>query len=123
MIELRELDEHVRYLEQLSDETDAPVVLVNVFHVAPEDADALIGAWSDDAAFMARQRGYVSAQLHRGVGASATFVNVAEWSSAAALRDAFSSDEFQASLSRYPSSTTASPHLFRRVAVPGICGG
>lgn len=121
MIELREVDEHTSYLEQLRTETSGPVVLVNVFHVAPDEADELVAAWSEDAAFMARQPGYRSAQLHRGLGASATFVNVAEWESASALRDAFSTPDFQASLARYPASTVASPHLFHRVEVPGIC--
>jgi len=29
--------------------------------------------------------------------------------------------EFQSKLSAYPASTVASPHLFKKVAVPGIC--
>jgi heme-degrading monooxygenase HmoA len=121
MLALHDLDEHVSYLEQLGADEPGPVVLVNVFRVAPDDADALVAAWSDDAHFMAQQPGYRSAQLHRGIAGSATFVNVAEWDSTADLRAAFSSPEFQQSLGQYPDSTVASPHLFRRVEVPGIC--
>jgi hypothetical protein len=29
--------------------------------------------------------------------------------------------EFQSRLTHYPSSSVASPHLFRKVAVPGVC--
>ncbi|MDQ3975559.1 MAG: antibiotic biosynthesis monooxygenase, partial [Thermoproteota archaeon] len=28
---------------------------------------------------------------------------------------------FRSALARYPDSTVGSPHLFRKVAVPGIC--
>jgi hypothetical protein len=38
-----------------------------------------------------------------------------------ASASAFSHPEFQAKLSAYPSSAVAAPHLFEKVAVPGIC--
>jgi hypothetical protein len=38
-----------------------------------------------------------------------------------AFRNAFRDPDFQATFARYPSSTVASPHLFQKVAVPGIC--
>ena len=60
-------------------------------------------------------------QLHQGTAGSATFVNVAVWESARALGRAFSSPEFQARVARYPDSTVAAPHVFKKVAVPGIC--
>ena len=98
-----------------------PIVLLNVFTVAPHEADALVEAWAADAALMQRQPGFVSAQFHRGVGGSA-FLNYAEWATLADFRRAFANPEFQAGLRRYPPSTVASPHVFRKVAVPGICG-
>jgi hypothetical protein len=42
--------------------------------------------------------------------------------SARALGDAFRSPEFQSSVAGYPDSVVASPHVFEKVAVPGICG-
>jgi heme-degrading monooxygenase HmoA len=123
MIELRELDDQCTYLEQLGSDEPGPIVLINVFHVAPADADALLDAWTQDAQYMSRQPGYLSTQLHRGIAGSATFVNVAQWESVGRLRDAFMTPEFQDSLARYPSSAIASPHVFRRVEVPGICPG
>jgi heme-degrading monooxygenase HmoA len=121
-MQLRELDEQVTYMEQLQDDA-APVVLINVFHVAPEEAEELLDAWGQDAAFMKRQPGFVSAQLHRGTAGSGSFVNVAEWESARALGQAFRSPEFQQGIGRYPDSTVASPHVFQRVDVPGISSG
>jgi heme-degrading monooxygenase HmoA len=120
-MQLQEMDEQVTYVQQLQGE-EGPVVLINVFHVAPEDAERLVEVWADDAAFMKQQPGFVSTQLHRGTAGSGTFVNVAEWESARALGTAFRSPEFQSRVARYPDSVVASPHVFERVAVPGISG-
>ena len=119
-IKLAEMDERVSYMQQLQQET-GPVVLINTFTVSPEDADHLLQVWTEDAAFMKQQPGFISTQLHRGIAGSTTFVNVAVWESAAALRAAFSSPEFQAHAAHYPDSAVAQPHLFQKVAVPGIC--
>ena len=120
MIALQELDDHVTYQEQLQHE-DGPIVLVNQFHVPPEHVEALLEVWADDAAFMKQQPGYISAQLHRGTAGSTTFVNIAVWETVTSLRNAFTQPEFQATMSRYPDGTVASPHVFSRVAVPNIC--
>ena len=82
-MKLREMDERTTYLEQLR-EDDGQVVLINQFEVPPEDADRFLEVWADDAAFMTRQPGFVSNQLHRGTAGSSTFMNVAVWESAAA---------------------------------------
>jgi heme-degrading monooxygenase HmoA len=119
-MQLREMDEQVTYMQQLQQEA-GPIVLVNVFNVAPEDTERLVEAWADDAAFMKAQPGFISTQLHRGTAGSSTFVNVAEWESASALGNAFRSAEFQSRVARYPDSVVASPHVFEKVAVPGIC--
>ncbi len=119
-MQLRETDERITYAQQLQEDT-GPVVLINQFNVAPEDADRLLEAWAEDAAYMKRQPGFISTQLHRGIAGSTTFVNVAVWESARALGAAFSSPEFQRSVERYPESTVAAPHVFEKVAVPGIC--
>ena len=87
-----------------------------------EEVDSFMEAWRADGEFMQQQPGSISTQLHRGIARSTTFINVAEWESIEAFRAAASKPEFQASLSGYPDSAVASPHLFTRVAVPGICG-
>jgi heme-degrading monooxygenase HmoA len=85
------------------------------------DADSLLAAWAADAEVMKRQPGFVSTQLHRGIGGSGVFMNYAVWDSVAGFRAAFTNPEFQARLADYPESATASPHLVRKVAVPGLC--
>ncbi len=66
----KELDATVTLGEQMQDEDSGPIVLINLFTIAPEEADALIAAWAHDAAFMKEQPGYISTQLHRGLAGS-----------------------------------------------------
>jgi heme-degrading monooxygenase HmoA len=120
MMELREMDEHTTYMQQLQEDR-GPIVLINQFNVVPEDAERFLQVWADDAAFMKEQPGFISTQLHRGTAGSSTFINVAVWESARALGEAFRSPEFQQRAARYPDTAVAAPHVFERVAVPGIC--
>jgi heme-degrading monooxygenase HmoA len=99
----------------------APVVLVNVFMLDAADEQAFLQVWQGDAEFMQRQPGFISTQLHRAIGASPTYLNYAIWESNVHFRAAFSHPEFLAKLSAYPSSAVASPHLFQKVAVAGVC--
>ena len=99
----------------------APVILVNVFTMDPADEQTFLAVWQDDAAFMKRQPGFISTQLHRALGENPTYLNYAVWESNAHFRAAFGHPEFKASLAAYPSSAIASPHLFKKVAVSGIC--
>lgn len=118
-----EMDSHTPLSKQLADGYAGPVVLINKFTVAPEDRDALVRAWTDDAAYFKQQPGFISAQLHRGIGESTVFLNYAVWESVDAFRHAFGQPEFRSRLEHYPASAVASPHLFEKVAVPGICLG
>jgi heme-degrading monooxygenase HmoA len=120
MLRFIEMDRTVALADQLKDD-GGPVVLVNTFVVPPEDADRLLAAWAADAEIMKRQPGFISTQLHRGIAGSGAFLNYAVWESVAHFRAAFMNPEFRARLGEYPESATTSPHLFRRVAVPGIC--
>ena len=122
MLKRIEMDEHVSLREQLAVD-EGPVVLVNTFKVAPEDADALLEAWTEDARYLQTKPGFVSTQLHRGLAGSSTFLNYAVWESVAAFRAAFTDPGFQAAFAKYPDSTVASPHLFHKVAVPGVSAG
>src|SRR6185369_1073499 len=97
------------------------VILMNVFTLDKADEQTFLDAWQNDAAFMKQQPGFISTQLHRAIGESPTYLNHAVWESTAAFRAAFTHPQFRAKLSVYPSSAVASPHLFQKVAVPGIC--
>ena len=122
MLTFEEMDNQVSFRQQLADAADGGrIVLINRITVPAGQLDRAIEAWSEDAAFMQRQRGFISTQLHRGVAGSSTLVNVAVWESAGALRQAFTSPEFQGRLDRYPDGTVTSPHVFTAVSVPGIC--
>ena len=99
----------------------SPVVLVNVFTLDKSDEHTFLRAWHDDAEFMKRQPGFISTQLHRAIGESPTYLNYAVWESTADFRAAFTHPEFRAKIAVYPASAVASPHLFQKVGVPGIC--
>jgi heme-degrading monooxygenase HmoA len=99
----------------------SPVVLVNVFTLDKADEQSFLQVWQDDAAFMRRQPGFIATQLHRAIGESPTYLNYAVWESTAHFGAAFTHPEFRSKVSAYPSSAVASPHLFQKVAVPGVC--
>jgi len=120
MVRLAELDRHVTVFQQMDDESGS-VILINKFEIAPEDVDQFLAAWKADADIMKCQPGLISTQLHRGIGGSSVFLNYAVWESAALFKRAFQNPAFQSKLNDYPSSAIASPHLFRKVAVDGIC--
>ncbi len=108
-------------IHQQLGETTSPVVLLNLFTVAAGEEAALLAAWEHDASWMKQQPGYISTQLHRGIGGSAMFMNYAVWESVAHFTAAFSHPDFARALDAYPASAVARPHLFSRVAVPNLC--
>lgn len=122
MLQFQPLDLKVPISQQLSSEV-SPVVLINLFQVAETDISGLVKAWEEDSNWMKRQPGYISTQLHRGIGGSNLFLNYAVWESVAHFGAAFNHPEFKRALEHYPSSVIASPHLFSRVAVPNLCTG
>jgi heme-degrading monooxygenase HmoA len=99
----------------------SPLILINEFNVKPEDADNLLKAWAAEAAFLKQKPGFISAQLLRGIGESCVFINYAVWESVERFKQAIRDPAFKSALAHYPDSTVASPHLFRKVAVPRIC--
>ena len=117
---LRPLDPAFPIDRQLAIEAN-PVVLVNLFTLNQADEQSFLQTWQDDAMFMKQQPGFISTQLHRAIGQSPTYLNYAVWESTARFRKAFERPEFKTKLSAYPSSAVASPHLFQKVAVQGVC--
>ena len=120
MVKLVEFDEKVTLAQQM-DEGVGPVILLNKFNVNPEEVDQFLMVFAATTEIMKQQPGYISAQLHRGIAGSCTFVNYAVWESSEHFKRAVSSPKFQSSLADLPPSTVMSRHLFRKVAVPGIC--
>ena len=122
IVKLVEMDDKITLSEQMEEEDIGPVILINKFNVKPEEVDQLLRAWAADAAYFKSQPGFISTQLHRGIAGSSVLVNYAVWDSTELYKKAFKNHEFQPSLEKYPPpSTVASPHLFKKVAVHGIC--
>jgi heme-degrading monooxygenase HmoA len=120
MVKFGEIDKNVTFKKQLEEET-GPFVLINSYSIDPKEVDEFLKAFAAVSEAFKRLPGFISAQLHRGIGGSGTFVNYAVWESMAEFRKTFSDDEVKASLTKFPPSTVAYPHLFAKVAVPGIC--
>lgn len=117
-----QLDKSITFQEQLLLD-EKSVVLINVFHVPEGKMEEVLDVWEEDAAYMKRQPGFISTQMHQGIGGSQTLVNYAVWESAKALGDAFFAEEFQTCRAKYPDGVTTSPHVFNTRAVPNICIG
>src|ERR1051326_8112392 len=78
MVKLVEMDQTVTIFNQL-EQNMGPVVLINEFDVEPDEADQFIKAWAEHSAYFKKQPGFISTQLHRGIGGSSMFVNYAVW--------------------------------------------
>jgi quinol monooxygenase YgiN len=122
MAKLVEMDERVEIFEQMEEDDSGPVILINKFSVAPEEFDLFLKGWASEAERFREQPGFISTQLHKGIGRSGTFVNYAVWETVAHFKNAVNKVmDPNNRMSAYPPSTVASPHLFKKVAVPGIC--
>jgi quinol monooxygenase YgiN len=126
MAKFVEMDERVKFRDQTEEKIDGPIILINKFNVHPDKIEQFLKDWAEDAAAFKRQQGFVSAQLHKGVGKSSVFVNYAVWESMEAYKEAVNKIVFnskpQSGLLKYDdNSLVISPHLFKKVAVLGIC--
>jgi len=120
MIKIVEMDENVTLRAQLEEDV-GPVILLNKFTVKPEDVDEFLKAFADTTEIFKRQPGFISAQLHRGIGKSSTFFNYVIWESVKDFKQAFNRSEFQSKMSDVLPNVIMSTYLFKKVAVPGIC--
>lgn len=121
MAKLVEMDERASIFVQM-EENVGPVILINKFSVDPEEFDLFLKGWTAEAEKFKEQPGFISTQLHKGIGGSGTFINYAVWESVEHFKRAVNRVmDPQNRMSAYPPSTVASPHLFKKVAIPGIC--
>jgi heme-degrading monooxygenase HmoA len=121
MVKLVEMDEKITLSEQMEEKNVGSVILINKFNMKPEEVDRFLQAWASDAEYFKQQPGFISTQLHRGIGGSCVFINYAVWESTELFKKAVNNAELQSRLEKYPASVVASPHLFKKVAVAGIC--
>ncbi|MEB3980066.1 antibiotic biosynthesis monooxygenase [Mycobacterium sp. 663a-19] len=115
-----EMDTATTFMEQLGSADTSPVVLINRFTVPPECEAEFLSLWQEDAAYMLAH-GCLSAQLHKGTAGSNSYINIALWENTQIFARAFWSTEFQSFALRYPDQVSASPHIFTKIAVPGVC--
>lgn len=121
MAKLVEMDERVSIFTQMEEDI-GPVILINKFSVDPQELDQFLKGWAIEAEKFKEQPGFILTQLHKGIGESGTFINYAVWESAAQFKAAVNNVMNPLDrMSAYPPSTVASPHLFKKVAIPGIC--
>ena len=59
--------------------------------------------------------------LFRGIAGSCIFVAYVIFESARQFKQVFNNPDFKSILSHYPASVVITPHMFKKVAVPGIC--
>jgi len=87
-----------------------------------EEFDQFLKGWADEAEKLKKQPGFISAQLHKGIGGSSTFINYMVWKSATLLKSAINNvTNPNDRPSTFPASTVVSPRLFKKVVVPEIC--
>jgi quinol monooxygenase YgiN len=120
MTKFVEMDDHVKFLSQLEEDV-GQIVEVIKFSMNPEDVDEFLKAWEADATYFKSQPGFISGQLHKGIGGSGTFIIYAVWESTAQLKAV--NTDLQARLSKYPASAVVSPHIFKKVAAKSQTGG
>jgi quinol monooxygenase YgiN len=121
MAKLVEMDERASILAQM-EENVGPVILIEKISVDHKEFDLFLKGWAAETEKFKEQPGFISTQLYKGIGGSSTFVVYAVWESAEHFKRAVNRlMDPQDRLSAFPPSTVASPHLFKKVAVLGIC--
>lgn len=120
MVKIVEMDERITLEKQL-DEDAGPIIVMNKFNVGPDEVDEFLKVFAKTTETFKQQPGFISAQLHRGIAGSSTFINYVVWESAAHFKQAFNRPEFRSNMANVLPNTMMSPHLFKKVAVSGIC--
>ena len=73
MVKIVEMDEDVTLKSQLEEDL-GPVILLNKFTVKHDDVNEFLKVFATTTEMFKKQPGFVSAQLHRGIGGSSTFL-------------------------------------------------
>ena len=128
MAKFVEMDDRVKFKDQIEEKIDGSVILINKFNVEPDKIEQFVKDWGKDAINFKQQPGFISAQLHKGFGRSSVFIIYAVWESLEHYKEAVNklvfSPESQSRLLKYDdNSLVISSHLFKKIVVPGICIG
>jgi heme-degrading monooxygenase HmoA len=126
MAKFVEMDDKVKFKDQIEEKIMGSVILINKFNVAQGKVEQFLKDWGEDATNFKQQPGFISTQLNKGIGKSSVFINYAVWESMEHYKKAINKILFrsksQSPLLKYDDeSLVLSPHLFKKIAVPGIC--
>ncbi len=120
MAKFVEMDYRVKFKDQIEEKIIGSVILINKFNVEPNKVEQFLKDWGDDAINFKQQPGFISAQLHKGIGQSSVFINYAVWESMEYYKQAINkmlfTPESQSPLLKYDDdSLIISPHLFKKL--------
>jgi len=127
MAKFIEMDKRIKFKDQIEEKgINGQVILINKFNVKPDKIEQFLEEWGKDVINFKQQPGFLSAQLHKGIGKSSVYINYAVWESVEHYKKAinkllFGSDRNSPLLKYDDESLVISPHLFKKVAVPEIC--
>ena len=78
MTKITEWDDRVKFKEQIEEKgIDGHVVLINKFIVEQDKVEQFLKDWAEDANGFKQQPGFISAQMHKGIGKCSVFLNYA----------------------------------------------
>ena len=125
MTKFVEMDDRVKFKDQIEEKIMGSVILINKFNVKPNKVEQFLKDWVEDAARFKQEPGFISPQLQRGIGKSSVFINYAVWESMEHYKKAVNkilfSTQSQSPLLKYgDKSLVIFPYLFTK-AVPRIC--
>lgn len=120
MVKITEMDDNITLDKQFETEV-GPVVVMNKFNVNPGEVEEFLKVFAETTKVFKQQPGFISAQLHQGIAGSSTFINYVVWESVAHFKQAFDKPEFRTNMANVLPNTVMSPHLFKKIAIAGVC--
>ena len=118
MAKFVEMDDIVKFKEQIEEKMIGSVILINKFNVKPNKVEQFLKDWAEDATNFKQQPGFISTQLHRGIGKSSVFINYAIWESIKHYKEAINkllfSPQSRLPLLKYGDKSLVISHLYSR---------
>jgi quinol monooxygenase YgiN len=126
MSSYEDVDLAMSFEDQIGSDHKGSVIMVSTYSFeSRDDLDGFIAIWSEMADFMRAQPGFVSAQVHRGIGGANVLMNYATWESLEAYRTANAAEHSRAGAdelrSRMPENRVIRPVLLERISIPNLC--
>jgi heme-degrading monooxygenase HmoA len=118
MAKFVEMDDRVKFKDQIEEKMIGSVILINKFNVAQGKVEQFLKDWGEDATNFKQQPGFISAQLHKGIGKSSVFINYAVWESMEHYKKAVNKILFRSKsrspLLKYDDESLVLSHIYSR---------